>query len=84
MLPPFTLAARPQLQTCHPPPCCDARGAKKGFAIRKLSTVFGKLQIEITKENCETIFFDDFLFVYLFFHSELLYLLCPLVDQVRK
>ena len=36
----------------------SAQGPKQGFAIRELQTGFEKMQIEITKENCDTTFFN--------------------------
>ena len=54
----------PSSATNAPPSPLSARCAKYGFAIWKLLTVFGKLQIEITKENCETTLFDDQFFLF--------------------
>ena len=58
-------ARRPSSTTNAPPSPLCAQGAKQTFVIRELPTAFEKLQIEFTKENCETNFFDDSIF----FHS---------------
>ena len=58
MLPPHHTSC-PSQTTNVPPFPLSTRGVKQGFAIRKLRTGFGKLQIEITKENCEATVFDD-------------------------
>ena len=53
----YTNTRCPSSTTNAPPSPVCALGTKQDFTIRELRTVFGKLQIEITKENCETTFF---------------------------